>query len=144
MFVIDNRKIAEMQKILVTGKDTKAAGRVLKQIRDIPHESTRIGMLDYAATHCGIPKIALKAFDELVDALKAYPPDVKAGQVEDMYFSGTKTPEVADRAILYTLGLLESGHLDLRLEPTQNFLNFVVQKKTGKMQKRAQKLLQAR
>jgi hypothetical protein len=130
-----------MQKTLVEGKDIAAAERVLTQIGEIPHEQTRIGMLDYAATNCSIAEVALAAFDQLTDALEGYPPDVKAGQVEDMYFSGTRTPEVSDRAVLFTLDLVESGELGTDLDPTQNFLNFVVQKKEGNMRKRALKLL---
>ncbi len=138
---INPRKIAQMQKILVESKDVEAARQVLAQIQEISHKSTRIGMLDYAATHCGIREIALAAFARLTEALQGYPPDVKAGQVEDMYFGGTRTSEIADKAILFTLALIESGELDSTLAPTQNFLNFVVQEKKGPMRERALKLL---
>lgn len=141
MVIIDNRKIAEMQRVLVEGDDLGNARRVLRDICSIPHEPTRIGMLDYAATHCGLDEIALDAFDRLIEALKEYPPDVKAGQVEDMYFRGTRTPEIADRAIRYTLSLVESGELGRDLAPTRNFLEFVAQKKEGRMRDRAREQL---
>jgi len=141
MVIIDNRRIAQMQKVLVEGMDLAGARSVLAQIGEIPHEPTRIGMLDYAATRCGIREIAISAFDQLCEALEGYPPDVKAGQVEDMYFSGTRTMEIAERAILYTLELLESGELGLDLDPTRNFLSFVVQHKQGEVRERARRLL---
>lgn len=119
--MINLNKLQELMSQLESS-DAQTVMRALEMARSIPHVETRLSLLEHAARHCGLPKLAIAAFTEMWEELKAFTAEEKVGQVEDIIRYGSKVSAIRLLAMQYAVELVEQGELERNSGAAQEML----------------------
>jgi len=125
-YMIDLDELLELMSQLESS-DAQTVMRALEMTRSIPHVETRLSLLEHAAIHCSLPKLAIVAFTEMWEELKAFTAEEKVGQVEDIIRYGSKVSAIRLLAMQYAVELVERGDVERNSGAAQEMLRFIAE-----------------
>ena len=122
-----NVRAAHALMTRLESSDPAVADEALDEARATDDEKLRVELLGHAARHCGVPSTAKEAFDAMRMALKAFPAELRAGQVEEIVRYGSKVSDIRMMAMDYVVGLFERGELGLQGPGGRPYLEFIAE-----------------
>jgi hypothetical protein len=125
-YMVDLDDLLELMSQLESS-DAQTVMCALEMARSIPHVETRLSLLEHAARYCGSPELAIAAFTEMWEELKAFTAEEKVGQVEDIIRYGSKVSAIRLLAMQYAVELVERGELERNSGAAQEMLRFIAE-----------------